>query len=115
MFIEGKSLIDVVILLDISKDEVVRIFLDYLILKNMREVAFILGEYRNNLSSFLKLFNFIKQNNTKRKDVVTAVRYVNNLNLLGKQKQVLENEIKKLTFEQNYLLNSIGEIKTTYY
>ena len=32
--------------------------------------------------------------NIKRKDIVTAVRYVNNLNLLEKQKEVLENEIK---------------------
>ena len=42
----------------------------------------------------VSLFNFIK-NNIKRKDIVTAVRYVNNLNLLEKQKEVfLENEIK---------------------
>ncbi len=35
----------------------------------------------------VSLFNFIK-NYIKRKDIVTAVRYVNNLNLLEKQKEV---------------------------
>jgi hypothetical protein len=35
----------------------------------------------------LSLFNFIKQNNIKRKDIVTAVRYVNNLNLLENKKK----------------------------
>jgi hypothetical protein len=46
----------------------------------------------------------------KRKDIVTAIRYVNNLNLLEIQKEVLENKIK-ITFERNYSLNSINEIK----
>jgi hypothetical protein len=41
----------------------------------------------------LSLFNFIKRY-IKRKDTVTIVRYANNLTLLEKQKEVLENEIK---------------------
>jgi hypothetical protein len=57
LFKEGKTLVDVVILLDISKDEIMHIYSDYLILKNMKEVAVILQEYRNNLLPFVKLFN----------------------------------------------------------
>jgi DNA-binding Lrp family transcriptional regulator len=62
LFKEGKSLIDVAISLDLPKDEVIQNYSDYLILKNMREVAAILQEYKNNLPTFLKLFNHLKNN-----------------------------------------------------
>src|SRR4051794_20780527 len=47
LFKEGNSLGDIAITLDISKDEVIQNYLDYLTLKNMKEVAFILQEHKN--------------------------------------------------------------------
>ena len=65
LFKEGKSLIDVTIILDLSKDDVIQNYLDYLTLKNMGKVAFILQEYKDNLSTFLKLFSYLNKNNIK--------------------------------------------------
>jgi hypothetical protein len=65
LFKEGNSLVDVAITLDISKDDVIRTYSDYLILKNMKEIAAILQEHKNELSTFLKLFNYLKKNNIK--------------------------------------------------
>ena len=65
LFKEGKSLIDVAIILDLPKDDVIQNYLDYLTLKNMGKVAFILQEYKDNLSTFLKLFSYLNKNNIK--------------------------------------------------
>ena len=65
LFKEGKSLIDVAIILDLPKYDVIQNYLDYLALKNMGKVAFILQEHKNELSTFLKLFNYLKKNNIK--------------------------------------------------
>jgi hypothetical protein len=56
LFLDGKSLVKVAIILDISKDEVIHRYLDYLISKNMKDVVAILQEYKNNLSSFVPIF-----------------------------------------------------------
>ena len=69
LFKEGKSLIDVAIILDISKDEVIQNYSNYLILKNMRDVAMILQEYKYNLSTILKLFNYLKENHIRWVDI----------------------------------------------
>jgi|tagenome__1003787_1003787.scaffolds.fasta_scaffold20983234_2 hypothetical protein len=73
LFKEGKSLIDVAILLDIPKDDVIQNYSDYLILKNMREVAALLQEHKNELSTFLKLFNYLKRNNIKWNNIKQAI------------------------------------------
>jgi hypothetical protein len=92
LFKEGNSLVDVVIFLDIPTEEVLKIFSNYLTLQNMGRVATILKVHRNNLAPFVKLFNFIKQNNTKTKDIVHAIEYVNNLKNLENQKENLEKD-----------------------
>ena len=56
LFLDGKSLVEVAIILDISKDEAIHRYLDYLISKNMKDVVAILQEYKNNLSSFVPIF-----------------------------------------------------------
>jgi hypothetical protein len=73
LFKEGKSLIDVAISLDLPKDEVIQNYLDYLTLKNMGKVASILQEHKNNLSIFLKLFNYLKKNNIKWNNIEQTI------------------------------------------
>ena len=65
LFKEGNSLIDVAISLDLPKDEVIQNYSNYLTLRNMKEVAFILQEHKKELSTFLKLFYYLKKNNIK--------------------------------------------------
>ena len=73
LFKEGKSLIDVKIILDLSKDDVIQNYLDYLTLKNMGKVAFILQEYKNDLSAILRFFNYLKKNNIKWNSINQAI------------------------------------------
>ena len=73
LFKGGKSLIDVKIILDLPKDDVIQNYLDYLTLKNMGKVASILQEYRCNLSTFLKLFYYLKKNNIRWNDIKQAI------------------------------------------
>ncbi len=73
LFKEGNSLVDVKIILDISKDDVIRNYSDYLILKNMGQVVAILQEHKNELSTFLKLFNYLKKNNIKWNNIKQAI------------------------------------------
>src|SRR6476646_10773345 len=73
LFKDGKSLIDVAIILDLPKDEVIQNYSDYLTLKNMGKVASILQEYKNNLSTFLSLFNYLKKNNILWMDAKRAI------------------------------------------
>src|SRR5215218_4170207 len=56
LFLEGKTLVDVAIELDSPRQEVIGIFNDFLMLKNMHKVATILKEYLNELAPFLRLF-----------------------------------------------------------
>ena len=65
LFKEGNSLIDVAISLDLPKDEVIQNYSNYLTLRNMKEVAFILQEHRKEISTFLNLFYYLKKNNIK--------------------------------------------------
>ena len=65
LFKEGNSLVDVAITLDISKDDVIQIYSDYLVLKNMGKVAAILQEYKNELYTFSKIFYYVRKNNIK--------------------------------------------------
>lgn len=115
LFLEGKSLVDVATILDISKDEVIHNYCDYLILKNMKEVVEILKEYRNNLAAFVKLFNYLKNNKIKWNDIKNVINNTINLKIIEQQKEKLEKEIESILEERDYLLKNLEDIKTTYY
>jgi hypothetical protein len=115
LFKDDKSLIDVSIILDVPKDEIIHFFMDYLDLQNMHKVVKILKEYKNDHPAFVKLFEFIHKNNTKSKDIGYAIKNINNINYLKQQRETLKKEIQSLLDERDYLLDSIGEIKNTSY
>ena len=73
LFKEGISLIDVAISLDLSKDEVIKNYSNYLTLRNMKDVAFILQEHKKELSTFLKIFNYLKKNNIKWNSIKQSI------------------------------------------
>jgi hypothetical protein len=61
LFLKKKSLVEVAIILNIQKDEVIKAYSDFLVLHNMGKVARILKDNIKNLSIFLKWFNYIKK------------------------------------------------------
>ena len=90
LFLEKKSLVEVAIILDISKDEILKIYSDFLALHNMGKVAAILKDNIKNLSVFVRWFNYIKENNVKKSDVDNAVANIINIKSLTQQKENLE-------------------------
>lgn len=96
LFLQNKSLVEVSILLDIPTEEVLKIYSNFLTLQNMKEVAEILKEYKNNLSSFVKLFNYLKKNNIRWKDIKYAIDNKNKINFLNQQKENLEKEVQSM-------------------
>jgi len=54
LFLEKKSLVEVAIILNITKDEVIKVYSDFLVLHNMRKVAIILKYKVKKLSIFIK-------------------------------------------------------------
>jgi hypothetical protein len=79
LFLEKKSLVEVAIILNIQKDEVIKVYSDFLVLHNMGKVAIILKDNIKNLSIFLKWFNYIKKNNARKSDLQKAIENINQI------------------------------------
>ena len=115
LFMEGKSLVQVAIELDLETNEVIATYNDYLRLQTMYKVASILKEYKNQLASFLKLFELLKRNRTRVKDIRYAMENVNNINALKSQREKLNEEVQSMIDQKDILLATINNIKKAYY
>jgi 5'-deoxynucleotidase YfbR-like HD superfamily hydrolase len=111
LFLEKKSLVEVAIILDISKDEILKIYSDFLALHNMGKVAAILKDNIKNLSVFVRWFNYIKENNVKKSDVDNAVANIINIKSLTQQKENLEKEVLSIQDERDQCLRHYEYIK----
>ncbi len=115
LFLEGKSVVQVAIMLDLPTDEVLKIHSDFLILQNMERVSRILTENRKNLDSYLCLFDFVNGNNIKMTDFNYAVHLARNMDYLKKEKAQLEYDIDMLIDLKKYYETELDEIKRKYY
>lgn len=115
LLLEGKSPIEVAVILDLRTEEVLRIFNDFLLLQNMHKVVRILKEYRYNLAPFLKLFHYLKKNSTKTEDIKHAMDNINDINALKQQKEYLKEEVESLKEEIIYLQDNLGDLKRDCY
>jgi len=114
LFLEKKTLVEVAILLDLPTEEVLIFHSDYLTLQNNQNVATILKKHRNNLAPFFKWFDYIEKNNMKAHDLNVAIRHVNKLNVLDKKVEDRKNEVKKITYDRDYLLDNLGDLQRKY-
>ncbi len=115
LFLEGKSVVEVAIGLDIPTDQVLKIHSDYLILRNMGMASRVLTENRKNLAAYLKLFDFLDGNNVKAEDLNHAVDLAQNISNLKKEKIQLEYDIDTLMESKKYYEMELDEIKNKYY
>ncbi|MGN6349150.1 MAG: hypothetical protein ACTHLL_05320 [Candidatus Nitrosocosmicus sp.] len=111
LFLEKKSLVEVAILLDISKDETIKVYSDFLALHNVGKVAEILIKYIKNLPAFLKWFNYIKETKTTKSEVARAIENIKQMDTLTQKKEQLEKEIKSIEEERNSCLRHYEYIK----
>ncbi len=115
LFLEGKSVVEVAIGLDLPTDQVLKIHSDYLILRNMGMASRVLTENRKNLAAYLKLFDFLDGNNVKAEDLNHAVELAQNLSNLKKEKVQLEYDIDTLMESKKYYEMELDEVKRKYY
>ncbi len=111
LFLEKKSLAEVAIILNISKDEIIKIYSDFLVLHNMGRVAAILKENIKNLSVFIKWFNYIKEKNIRKSDMDIAVANIMDIKSLTQQKENLEKELQEIQQERDQSLSHYQYIK----
>jgi hypothetical protein len=84
LFLDGKSLVDVTISLDVSTEQVIRIHKDYLTLKKTSKIVTILNEYRDSIPAFLTWFDYIEKNNVKVTDITNAIDYIKYIGSYGR-------------------------------
>ena len=87
---------------------------DFLRLQNMGKAAKILKEYKDHLAPFVKMFELLKRNNTRGKDIRYAIDNVNKIKALEQQKDKLKEEVKSIKRERDYLLDNLGDLRRQY-
>ncbi len=121
MFKEGKSLVDIVIELDLDSDQVRAFYYDYLDLTNRKKLTIIYRELKDDFPLFLHLFRRIKKEGLNKQDVTDLLKSQNNLKemenriisanqllaSLNSEKLQLEKEIIE---KENLLLGKMGSL-----
>ena len=112
---EGKSIVQVAIGLDLPTDPVLKIHSDYLILQNMEKASRLLTENKKNLGAYLKLFAFVNGNNIKVRDLNHAVGLARRIYNLKQEKVQLEYDIDMPMDTKKHYETKLDEIKSKYY
>ena len=113
LFLEGKSIVQVAIGLDLPTGQALKIHLDYLILQNIEKASCVLTENKKNLvGAYLKLFDFVNGNNIKVRDLSHAVDLARRICNLKQEKVLLEYDIDKPMDTKKYYETELGEIKS---
>jgi hypothetical protein len=115
LFLQNKSPVQVAIDLNLETDRAMTFLYDFLRLQNMNKAVTILKENKDQLGPFVKLFEWLRKNNTKGKDIRYAIDNVNNIKALERQKDKLKKEVESIKGERDYLLDNLGDIKRACY
>ena len=115
LFLQNKSPVQVAIDLELETDRTMTFLYDFLRLQNMQRAAKILKENKDQLGPFVKLFEWLKKNNTRGKDIRYAIEMINNIHALEQQKESLKKEVESIKGDRDYLLDNLGDIKRACY
>jgi hypothetical protein len=113
LFSEGKSVIEVIIILDRPSAEICKYHDDYLRLKNRSYLVFLIEAYHDSLPTIVKIIKYLIQNPSTKDDLIATVALVKDIPKLRNIKQNLEEKIRELTKRKNCLLNEIQDIRQT--
>jgi hypothetical protein len=112
--LQGSSPVQVAIDLELETDRTMTFLYDFLRLQNMHKATTILKEYKDQLAPFVKLFDLLKRNNTRVKDIRYAVDNVNDIKSLRQQKESLKKEVESIKGQRDYLLDNLGDLQRKY-
>ncbi len=115
MFKEGKSLIDVVIELDLDTDRVQAFYSDYLNLTNRTYLINIYSELKNDFPLFLHLFRRIKKESLNKQDITELLESQNELKEMVKRVTAANRLLASLNSDKLQLGKEIMEKQSLLY
>ncbi len=109
MFKEGKSLIDVVIELDLDTDQVKAFYSDYLILENRKYLTDVYLDLKYDFPLFLHLFKRIKKEGLNKQDITELLESQHELKDMGKRVTAGNSLLASLNSDKLQLEHEIME------
>jgi hypothetical protein len=106
LFSEGKSIIEVTIILDRPTSEIREYYYDYLRLRGIDSLVSLIEAHKDHLPTIIKLIKYIIQNSFAKNDLVATLALVKEIPRLKSTKKNLEEKIESLTNTRSRLLNS---------
>ena len=106
LFSEGKSVTEVIIILDRSYAEICKYHEDYLSLKNRSYFVSLLVVYLDALPTIVKVVKYLIQNPSTKNDLFTTLGLVEEIPRLRSIKKNLKEKIEYLNETRNHLLNT---------
>ena len=111
LFEKNKSSVQVAIKLDLAYEEGLRLHSNYLNLHYRHAVDSLLKENKENLGTFLKLLNILKEKKIKVNDFIHIIEQENGIKNLNLEREQLELDIYNLKQTKIYYQMEIKEIK----
>jgi hypothetical protein len=104
LFQEGKTSVQVAIILDISSDETENLYLGYLRLKNLHDFVLIYKELKYHLPSLIKLYRMLRIARIREEDTVDLIKDTKQIPILRSTFWDLTNANTNLQEQNNNLL-----------
>lgn len=96
LFSEGKSVIEVIIILDKPYSEICKYHDDYLRLKNRSYLVSLFEAYQDTLPTIIKIIKYLIQNPSTKDELIATLTLVKDIPRLKITKNNLEQKIKDL-------------------
>jgi hypothetical protein len=109
MLKDGKSLIDIVIELDMEADIIKNHYSDYLDLRNMKNLESIYKDIKNDFSLFVHLYKRIKKEELNKQDITEILENQKELKDLENRVRLFNEHIGDLQSQKLQLENEIVE------
>ena len=115
LFLNGKTVVQVAIRLDLPTDQALKINSDYLALQNRQDVISILSENGNKPSELLKLLHYLRENRIILKDVKEIVDIKRDIDKYKMERDQLELDNFNANETLKYYQSEINKKRSKYY
>ena len=106
LFSEGKSVIQVTIILNRPISEIQGYYNDYLRLRGMNFLVSLVEAHRDHLPTISKLIKYVIQNPFTKNDLMASLVLAKDISQLKSTKKILEERIEYLNETRNQMLNN---------
>jgi copper chaperone CopZ len=112
LFSEGKTPVEVAVVLNLSAPEVTRLYREYWELKRLHTLNSIYKETNGKLGPSLKLYRLMKEKGMSIEQVVNAVdTAIHKLPYMESLYRQIKDQVKKLQYTRQGLVNEIGALE----